>query len=134
MAPTVWPQTLLVVSDVEASSRFYCEVFGFESGHGGREYEQLLHDGELVMQLHDDEPDDNHAALADLKKPVGNGVIVWFEVVDFDATVERARGLNVRVVRELHHNENAKQSEFWFHDPDGYLVAVATPSPYRPRS
>lgn len=133
MAPSIWPQLLLVVSDVAASSQFYCDVFGFESGHGGDEYEQILHDGEIVMQLHDDQPDANHAALADLSQPVGNGVLVWLEVADFDGTVERANAKGVTVERDVHTNPNAKQREFWFRDPDGYLVVTAGESEYRPR-
>lgn len=33
------PQPLIAVSDVEASSRWYCELLGAVSGHGGRDYE-----------------------------------------------------------------------------------------------
>lgn len=125
---------MLVVSDVERSSRFYCDVIGLESGHGGDEYEQLLHDGELTMQLHDSEVDDHHGALAEPGVPLGNGVLVWFEVSDFDGAVERARANSVEVVREVEVNPNARQREFWFRDPDGYLVVVAGESEYRPRS
>ena len=132
MAPSIWSQLMLVVADVEASSDFYCEIFGFDSGHGGDEYEQLLHDGEMVMQLHDDDTDDHHGALAG-EGPRGNGVLVWFEVSDFEATVDRARGREVDVVTDVHVNPNAKQPEFWFRDPDGYLVVAAGPSEYRPR-
>jgi len=124
---------MLIASDVEASSRFYCELLGLESGHGGDEYEQLMHDGEIVMQLHDDKPDDNHSALADLSGSVGNGVLVWFEVADFEGAVERAQNMKAPVEREAHVNTNAKQSELWVRDPDGYLVVVAGPSEYRPR-
>ncbi len=124
---------MLVVSDVEASSRFYCELLGFESGHGGDEYEQLTHDGEIVMQLHDNEPDDDHGPLADAGTPMGNGVLVWFEVADFDGAVERATRLQATIVREPHINPNAKQRETWVRDPDGYLIVIAGPSAYRPR-
>lgn len=130
----MWQQTMLVVSDVEASSRFWCEVMGFQSGHGGSEYEQLLLDGEIVMQLHDDASDDNHSALADLSQPVGNGLLLWFEVADLDSFVARARAAGASVEREVQTNPNAKQDEFWFRDPDGYLVVLAGPSEYRPRS
>ena len=133
MAGSVWPQFMLVVSDVARSSRFYCEVVGLESGHGGDEYEQLLHDGELVMQLHDDEVDDHHGPLAEPGVARGNGVLVWFEVADVDAAVERATAAGAPVVRELEVNPNAKQREIWIRDPDGYLVVLAGPSEYRPR-
>lgn len=133
MAPSVWSQVLLVVDDVPRSSEFYREVIGLESGHGGDEYEQLFHDGELVMQLHNREGDDHHGALAVEGVPVGNGVLVWFEVAHFDEAVERARALGAPVVRDVAVNPNAKQREFWIHDPDGYVVVLAGPSDYRSR-
>lgn len=130
---TLWSQFMLVVSDVERSSRFYCDVVGLQSGHGGAEYEQLLHDGELVMQLHDSEPDEHHEPLVDPAQPRGNGVVVWFEVADFDAAVERVRAAGAPVVREVEVNPNAKQHEIWVQDPDGFTVVLAGPSDYRPR-
>ena len=45
-------QPLIAVRDMEASSRWYQELLGCESGHGGPEYEWLIKDGELVLQLH----------------------------------------------------------------------------------
>ena len=85
------------------------------------------------MQLHHDDDDDDHAALVEPNVPFGNGVLVWFEVADFDAVVERARGAGATVVRDTHTNPNAKQLEFWFRDPDDYLVVLSGPSEYRPR-
>ena len=133
MSPVVWPQTMLVVRDVPASSRFYTELLGAESGHGGGEYEQILSEGELVLQLHHAEAEHHHGPLASGDAPLGNGVLVWFEVADFEAAVERARGLGARVERDVHLNPNAQQQELWLRDPDGYLVVLAGPSPYRPR-
>lgn len=130
----VWPQFMLVVDDVQRSSRFYCDVIGLESGHGGDQYEQLYHDGELVMQLHDNDVDDHHGPLADPSLPYGNGVLVWFEVADFEGTVRRARNWGAEVVRDIEVNPNAGQQELWMRDPDGYLVVVAGESKYRPRS
>jgi catechol 2,3-dioxygenase-like lactoylglutathione lyase family enzyme len=131
---TVWPQPLLVVRDVPASSRFYQQVLGAESGHGGNEYEQIVRDGEILLQLHDTEVADHHGRLADAEAPFGKGVLVWFEVADFDGAVERARAAGARVERDVHANPNAKQQEIWLRDPDGYLVVVAGPSEYRPRA
>lgn len=133
MAASIWPQFMLVVGDVAASSRWYCDVVGLESGHGGDEYEQLLHDGELVMQLHDDSDDDHHGPLAESGVARGNGVLVWFEVTDFDGAVERARAAGAPIVRDVEVNPNAKQREIWVRDPDGYTVVLAGPSEYRPR-
>jgi catechol 2,3-dioxygenase-like lactoylglutathione lyase family enzyme len=130
---TVWPQPLLVVRDVPASSRFYQQVLGADSGHGGEAYEQIVRDGEILLQLHDAEVEDHHGRLADTEAQFGNGVLVWFEVADFDDAVERARAAAARVERDVHTNPNALQQEIWLRDPDGYLVVVAGPSEYRLR-
>lgn len=134
MAAAVWPQPLLVVRDVPASSTFYQRVLGAESGHGGDEYEQIMSGGELVLQLHALEVEDHHGPLADPDQPLGNGVVVWFEVADFDAAVERARATGAAVVHDVLTNPNARQQELWVRDPDGYLVVLAGPSAYRPRA
>lgn len=128
-----WPQPLIVVRDVPASSAWYQGVLGAQSGHGGDEYEQLVCDGELVLQLHRIDVDDHHGPIADPALPLGNGVLLWFEVADFDAAVERARRIDATVVTEPHENPNARQHEMWLRDPDGYGVVIAGPSPYRPR-
>ena len=41
--------------------------------------------------------------------------------------------LGAHVERDVHLNPNAQQQELWLRDPDGYLVVLAGPSPYRPR-
>ena len=51
-AQTVRPQPMIAVADVEEASRWYQQVLGAASGHGGPEYEQLLVGGQLVLQLH----------------------------------------------------------------------------------
>lgn len=133
MTASLWSQLMLVVSDVPRSSRFYCDVVGLESGHGGDEYEQLCHNGELVMQLHHDGDDDDHGRLVDPEVAKGNGALVWFEVADFDGAVQRVRDAAAPVVRDVQLNTNAKQKEIWVRDPDGYVVVLAGPSEYRPR-
>jgi len=64
----------------------------------------MLCDGHLILQLHawDEEA---HPNLVDADAaPVGHGVLLWFEVDDFDAAVERARSLRAQVVEEPHVN------------------------------
>ncbi len=128
-----WPQPMLVVRDVPASSRFYQQVLGADSGHGGAEYEQIVAGGEILLQLHAADVEDHHGLLADGDTPLGNGVLVWFEVADFDGAVERARAAGAEVERDVHENPNARQPELWLRDPDGYRVVIAGPSAYRPR-
>ena len=65
--------------------------------------------------------------------PLGNGLLLWFELADLDGAAERARGYGAEVIRDVHVNPNAKHRELWFRDPDGYTVVLAGPSEYRPR-
>ena len=133
MSPTVWPQPLIVVRDVPESSRFYTNLLGAESGHGGDEYEQVVSDGEILLQIHRLDVMDHHGPLASEDVPLGNGILVWFEVADFDAAVERVRASGATIERDVHTNPNALQQELWLRDPDGYLAVIAGPSEWRPR-
>ncbi len=90
------PQPLICVTDVEASSRWYQRLLGCRGAHGGRQYEQLVKDGQLILQLHSFEVEHHHGPIGNrADRPYGNGVLLWFEVDDFDA-VMRARCRNGR--------------------------------------
>jgi hypothetical protein len=52
---------------------------------------------------------------------------LWFQVNDFDAAVERARGLSAEIVAEPHVNDKPMHREIWLRDSDGYVVVVASP-------
>jgi catechol 2,3-dioxygenase-like lactoylglutathione lyase family enzyme len=125
-------QPLLVVDDVEASSRWYQRLLGAQSAHGGSEYERLTVDGELILQLHAWDVDHHHGNLGDPAKPRGNGVLVWFETDDFDRAVTRAGELGAEVVLAPHRNPpegdgGPNHREIWLRDPNGYTVVVCSP-------
>lgn len=103
-------------------------MLGGVSGHGGDEYEQIVVDGELILQLHRADVADHDGYLADPSTAMGNGVALWFEVSDFEAAVARIRTCGATVQTEPHMNPNAGQHEIWLRDPDGYLVVLAGPS------
>jgi catechol 2,3-dioxygenase-like lactoylglutathione lyase family enzyme len=130
----LWPQPLIVVRDVPSSSRFYARILDADSGHGGEAYEQIVSDGEILLQLHSFQAEDHHGPLADRGRPLGNGLVLWFEVADFDAALGRVRSTGAPIVLDDVVNPNARQREIWFRDPDGYLVTLAGPSQYRPRA
>ncbi|HRE03007.1 MAG TPA: hypothetical protein PLV68_17040, partial [Ilumatobacteraceae bacterium] len=45
-------QPMIFLADVEAGSRWFQDVLGLTSGHGGTEYEMLMDGDTLVAQLH----------------------------------------------------------------------------------
>lgn len=118
------PQPLIAVRDVEASSRWYQQLLGCESAHGGAEYERLTCNGRLVLQLHDWDAHE-HPFLGDETAPRGNGVLLWFQVDDFAAAVARAHSLKAEILEEPRHNPRANHWEVWVGDPDGYVVVLA---------
>ena len=128
------PQPMLVVRDVEASSLWYQQVLGCISAHGGTEYERLVDaDGALIMQLHHWDSEHHHGTMGDPDTVLGNGVLLWFEIDDFDDAVARATALDVNVMLGPCRNPpegepgGPAHRELWFKDLDGYTVVVASP-------
>jgi catechol 2,3-dioxygenase-like lactoylglutathione lyase family enzyme len=124
---------MIAVTDVEATSRWYQRLLGCESAHGGPEYERLVVDGRLVLQLHHFDVEHHHGRIGDRHdRPYGNGVLLWFELDDFDAAASRAEELGAEVVLARHRNPpegdgGPNHWELWLRDPDGYIVVVASP-------
>jgi len=127
------PQPLICTSDVEATSRWYQRLLGVKSDHGGPEYERLVWNGKLVMQLHHWDVDHHHGPIGDpALKPYGNGVLLWFEIDDFDAALARSQEMKAEVVLPRHRNPpdgdgGPNHWEIWLRDPNGYTVVLASP-------
>ena len=121
---------MICVHDVPTASRWYQALLGCSSGHGGDHYERLNDgDGRLVLQLHRWDVEHDHGPLGDPDlRPYGNGVLLWFELDDFDAAVARATVMNVEVTKERRWSENGNW-EFWLRDPEGYAVVLTSPLP-----
>lgn len=127
------PQPLICVNDVELSSLWYQRLFGCQSAHGGSEYERLVLHGRLVLQLHRWDVEHHHGPIGNPNlKPYGNGVLLWFELDNFDSVVSRAEEMNAEVVKLRHRNPPAGDGgpnhwEYWVRDPDGYTVVLCSP-------
>jgi len=127
------PQPLIAVTDVEASSRWYQRLLGCQSAHGGAEYERLVSNGTLILQLHSFEAEHDHGPIGDRDdRPYGNGVLLWYELDDFDSAVARATEMEVQILKPRHRNPPSGDGgpnhwECWLRDPDGYIVVLASP-------
>ena len=121
------PQPLIAVRDVPASSRWYQSVLGCESGHGGPEYEQLVYQEKMIMQLHHWDAHEHPYLGKEDSKPYGNGVVLWFQTEEIEAAQKRAKALSATFLEEMKVNPNAQHGEFWLQDPDGYVVVIAGP-------
>jgi len=127
------PQPLIAVSDVERSSVWYQRLLGCQSAHGGAEYERLERDGRLILQLHSWEVEHHHGPIGDPgSRPYGNGVLLWFEVDDFEAAAARVAELKAEIILPRCRNPPAgdggpNHREIWLRDPDGYAIVLASP-------
>ena len=124
---------MICVRDVEASSRWYQRLLDCQSAHGGAEYERLVSNGVLILQLHRFEVAHHHGMIGNPDdKPYGNGVLLWFEIDDFDDAIARVAELNAEILLQRHRNPpdgdgGPNHWEIWVCDPDGYTVVLASP-------
>ena len=127
---TIEAQPLIAVRDVRSSSRWYVELLGGDSlpEHEHRDtYDRISCSGHLILQLHAwDEENHPHLVNADAAPP-GHGVLLWFQVDDFDSVVKRARAMGAEIIREPQVNPAPGHWEIWLRDSDGYVVVVASP-------
>src|SRR5271166_4050629 len=85
---TVEAQPLIAVRNVRASSRWYTELLGADSlpEHGHRDvYDRISRSGQLFLQLHAWDKEDHPNLVNADAAPPGHGVLLWFQVDDFDS-------------------------------------------------
>lgn len=121
-------EPMINVRDVEASSHWYQQLLGAASGHGGKDFEMLIHGEQLTLMLHDANGADHHPHI-ETEGPVGKGVVLYFRVGEGLAdAVDRAREMGADIRQGPSWNELAHQEELWVRDPDGYTVVLAGPA------
>lgn len=119
--------TIIGVADVARSFEWYQSLFGQEQTKPAHDYfGQLLDsDGTVLLCLHQWGAHEHPSlASADRAEP-GNGLLLFFRVDDFDATLKRARALVERFEDEPQRNPNTGTQEFTLRDPDGYYVMIS---------
>ncbi len=132
--------TNLMVTDMEASLRFYSEVIGLDMaftvdadqntempgviGPGVVFASLRAGESELMLQHRSSLADDAPQAFSETDVP-GGSFTMYFRVDDVDAVVA---GLpqGTETVKELQRTWYGMK-EIWVRDPDGYVVTVGTP-------
>ena len=119
-------QPLIAVRNVPASSRWYQSILGCESGHGGKDYEQMVFEGRMVLQLHHWDAHEHLYLGNPDSMPYGNGVVLWFQTDKFNSAIERIQIHRAEVLEGPHVNTNANHREIWLRDLDGCVVVIAS--------
>jgi len=114
----------LFVDDVEASSRWYQQLLGATSAHGGPDFEMLMLDDELLLQLHRAKAEEHGEDRVPAGAPRGLGVLLYCQVEDVRATHRHALDMGATVEGEPTFIDAARHTEFVVHDPDGYMLAL----------
>jgi hypothetical protein len=123
-------QPLIAVRNVRASSRWYADLLRADTlpDHPHRDvYDRIWRSGRLLLQLHAWDAEDHPNLVNPNAAPPGHGVVLWFQVEDFDAAVQCARRLKAEIVEDTHFNPAPRHREMWLRDPDGYVVVLASP-------
>jgi catechol-2,3-dioxygenase len=126
----VEPQTLIAVRDVRRSASWYTTLLGTDSlpDHAHRDvYDRIMSGGRILLQLHAWDEEDHPNLTYRTAAPLAHGVVLWFQLDDFDAAVERARGLKAEVIEGPFVNPAPQHRELWLRDPDGYVVVICSP-------
>jgi hypothetical protein len=123
-------QTLIAVRDVRASALWYTTLLDTDSlpDHEHRDfYDRITSSGRLILQLHAWDEEDHPNLVNRTAAPLAHGVVLWFQLEDFDAAVERARVLKAEVIEGPFVNPAPQHRELWLRDPDGYVVVISSP-------
>jgi catechol 2,3-dioxygenase-like lactoylglutathione lyase family enzyme len=119
--------TIIGVADVAHSVQWYQSLFGqSQTPPHHDDFGQILDtDGTVLLCLHEWGAH-GHPTLTSpgLAQP-GNGLLLFFRVDDFDATLRRARALVARLEEEPNLSSNTGTQEFALRDPDGYYVMIS---------
>jgi hypothetical protein len=115
---------IIAVSDVEASSEWYHEIFGFTKNHGGNQFSVLIdEDGEIILCLHKWE-EHNHPTMTHPEITPGNGLLLYFRTTNMNGIYQNALNAGCLIEKGISLNPNSRRKEFSLRDPDGYYLTV----------
>jgi len=123
--------TIIGVSDVPKSFKWYQSLFGQPETDPGHEYwGQILDtDGTVLLCLHQWAAHEHPSLMSPDNGKPGNGLLLFFRVDNYEIALKRARTLVDRFEEEPHLNPNTQTQEFSVLDPDGYYVTISSASP-----
>lgn len=119
--------TIIGVRDVSSSFKWYQSLFGQTETRPGHDYfGQILDtDGTVLLCLHLWGAHEHPPLMSPDRGTLGNGLLLFFRVDDYEMALNRARALVDRLEEEPHVNPNTQTWEFSLRDPDGYYVTIS---------
>ena len=119
--------TIIGVRDVARSAAWYQTLLGQPLSPPAHDYfGQIVDtDGTVLVCLHRWGDHQHPSLVSPAHTAPGNGLLLFFRVDDFDATLARARRIEDLLEEEPYVNPNTRMREFSLRDPDGYFVTLS---------
>lgn len=119
--------TIIGVRDVATSVHWYQSLFGQPHAPAAHDHfgQILASDGTVLLCLHQWGAHEHPTLTGPEVATPGNGLLLFFRVDDYQATVSRAHALVDTFEEAPHRNPNTGTLEFSVRDPDGYYVTIS---------
>jgi predicted enzyme related to lactoylglutathione lyase len=115
---------IIAVKDIEASAKWYQQVFGFQNTHGGKDFAILKsEDDEIILCLHK-WGEHSHPSLTNQNISAGNGLLLYFRTDHMETIRKNVDKIGFIVEEEIHQNRNSLRKEFSLRDLDGYYLTI----------
>ena len=116
---------IIAVKNVEASAKWYQQVFGFKRAHGESDrFAVLVSEQEEVMLCLHSWGDHDHPTMTNPAIAPGNGLILYFRTSDINVIRQNIEKMNAQMEEEEHINPNSLKKEFSLRDLDGYYLTI----------
>ena len=122
--PATLIATKLIVDDLETTTRFYCDAYGFVE-RGRVQADMIDEPMDEVLLGQGEDPGVPLMLMKYLDRgapPVGAEVALVFMTDDLDALFERVRAAGGRVLREPFQSEQAPMRAGFTTDPEGHVI------------
>ena len=118
-------ETIIAVKSVPESSKFYQVLLGLTSKHGGDTFEILADNNETTVLCLHKLGEHEHPTMINPNLPSGNGLILFFRVIDLDQIWQNAIENGFKIEKEPHYNPNSLKNQFILRDIDGYYLIIS---------
>jgi predicted enzyme related to lactoylglutathione lyase len=115
---------IIAVKDVEASSKWYQQIFGFRNTHGENEFAVLVSENDEILLCLHQWGEHNHPTMSNPNIRPGNGLILYFKTENIDEIRQNIDKFGGIVEEDIHLNPNSLKKEFSLRDPDGYYLTI----------
>jgi catechol 2,3-dioxygenase-like lactoylglutathione lyase family enzyme len=123
--------TIIGVANVPQSFKWYQSLFGLPETAPAHDYfgQIVDSDGTVLLCLHEWGTHEHPSLKSPTYAKLGNGLLLFFRVDNFDVALSSARKLVDRLEEKPNVNPSTGTAEFSLRDPDGYYVTISALNP-----